>query len=73
MLYNRIKGVNIYQVPAICLALTSYLKNGIKLNPRDQSSTSGSGIMKEPGNSLKQKTSLKWIQIAQNNHFKNWK
>lgn len=73
MLYNRIKGVNIYQVPAICLALPSYFKNGIKLNPKNQNLTSGSGIMKELSNSLQQKTSLKWIEIVQNNHFENWK
>ena len=29
--------------------------------------------MKESAYSLKQKTSIKWVEIIQNNHFKNYK
>lgn len=43
----------------MCLALTSNFKNGVKLNPKTQNSTSSNGITKEPGNSLKQETSIK--------------
>lgn len=67
-LYIRLKGLNIYYVPAICLALISHFKNGIKLNPEDQNSTASNGIMKKSDDSLKKKKkSIKWIEIPQNN------